>query len=374
MKNKKRIIFGFAALVVFISTFSSSAFAEGNNISLGTESKVSVKTLINELNASTSGIPLDITREDIDRVINEGGTAGAKALQHIYDISIPVDNVLNNDPETYSEDGNIEHYSYSYDVSTGVSKYIDGSEYDYESHKKETKGESTGSIGNMNVPVSPMAYPDYWYESSPQSYDNTRSTCKLTIVTNSGSTYSGAGFLIANNYVGTAGHCLYDDDYGYDNWCSYVIVTPSSNGSSTPAPYGTRTSANHEVGGNWADHFQTDDDWGVIKLNSGFSIGYMGMWNTGTNIVNWGVRAQGWRSASNNMYLCRGNVSSVSGRIVNVSQSIYPGMSGGPLIEDGDKIIGFVRGYTYSGTNPGYGAGQIIRLDDWLFNKMTSYQ
>lgn len=238
----------------------------------------------------------------------------------------------------------------------------------------KTQGEIISDSGNIDVPNLHRAYPYYWYESSPQSYGNTRSTCKLTIVTNSGSTYSGSGFLIANQYVGTAGHCLYDDDYGSGNWCSYVIVTPSSNGSSTPAPYGTRTSTNHEVGGNWADHFQTDDDWGVIKLNSSFSIGYMGMWNTGTNIVNWGTRAQGWRSANNNLYLCKGSVTSVSGRIVNVSQTIYPGMSGGPLLEDGDSIIGFVRGYTYTGTNHGYGAGQIIRLDDWLFNKMTSYQ
>lgn len=77
MKITKRIISVIAATTVLMLTFSNSAFAEENEVF---ENKVDVSILISELNASTTGIPSDITREDINRVINEGGIAGAEAL------------------------------------------------------------------------------------------------------------------------------------------------------------------------------------------------------------------------------------------------------------------------------------------------------
>lgn len=370
MKILNKVVSSFSAVIMIFSSVSGVSYAESNN---HTDGK-SVNELISELNASEYGIPSGITQSDIDRVINEGGMAGAEALQHIYNISLPVDYVLEDDIQITDNIGVSNHYSYKYNVNTGLSEYVNGDEFDYKPTNPISPGSSPMSSKKINTPTHLRDYPYWWYESSPQSYDNTRSTCRLTIVTTGGATYRGSGFLISNGHVGTAGHCLYDNDYGYNNWCAYVIVTPSSNGSATPAPYGSITSSYHEVGGNWADYAQVDDDWGIITLSSNFYIGYMSMWNTGTSIYNWGTRAQGWRSTSNDMYLCRGNVTSVSGRLVDVSQDVFPGMSGGPLLEDGDNIIGFVRGYTYSGNDPGYGPGRIIRLDDWLYNKFTSCQ
>ena len=370
MKTTKKFISSIVAIALLTGVFSGSVYADNNQH----KTTKTVYEIIDELNASESGMPSGITKEDIDRVINEGGVEGANALQHIYEISTPVDYILDDDVQSATNNRASEHYSYKYDVSTGLSEYVDGSEFDHEPVNKVTDGVSIGNDNNERLPNQTRDYPYWWYESSPQSYDNTRSTCKLTIVTNGYGSYSGSGFLIANNYVGTAGHCIFDNDYGPNNWCSYIIVTPSANGTNNSAPYGTRTSTTVEVGGNWADHYQDDDDWGVIQLNSSFSIGYMGMMCPGNNIVGWGSRAQGWRSGYDNMYLCWGNITSATDRLINVTQNVYPGMSGGPLLEGDDHIIGFVRAYIYSGTDPGYGVGEIVKFDNWLFNKMTSYQ
>lgn len=172
--------------------------------------------------------------------------------------------------------------------------------------------------------------------------------------------------MISNSNVGCAGHSLYNSDFGSGKWISYVVVIPAK--SANNSPYGQAVSTKHEVGGNWADHGDETDDWGVITLDRSFSIGYMGLMAPGNNIVGWQVRAQGYPDDATQMYLISDNVLTATDRYLTFKQKVRPGMSGGPCIEGRNYIIGIIHAHTSSGTS------YIVKFDDWLFNKMSSYR
>lgn len=215
----------------------------------------------------------------------------------------------------------------------------------------------------------PMAFPTDWYTPDPQNYSDTRKTCKLIIVAQDMSTtYGGTGFLTSNKTVVTAGHCLYDPDYGANNWCGYVIVIPSYSASNTTGPYGRAIDTTSiEVGGYWANNWDWTDDWGMLHLTDSFSIGYYTPLNAGDNIVGWWVRIQGYAGGSNDLFNTGGNVVSANGRAMRLTAESKGGMSGGPVSEDTNGyIIGINRGH-YSNGN-----AAVVKIDSWLYNKIMS--
>ncbi len=74
----------------------------------------------------------------------------------------------------------------------------------------------------------------------------------------------GTGFLISDNIVVTAGHCVYNQKYG---WATSITVIPGKDGYSVfNDPYGVATSKRLGVSKEWHREGDTAYDWGTIKI------------------------------------------------------------------------------------------------------------
>lgn len=116
--------------------------------------------------------------------------------------------------------------------------------------------------------------------TDPASSFTFRCTVYLTGETENGIVY-GSGFLIRSNVVVTAGHVVYGEEFGKNDWAwaKSITVTPTANVSGNTAPYGKATSTTLICGGGWAKTGNLDDDWGVIILDSniGDDTGWFGL-------------------------------------------------------------------------------------------------
>lgn len=191
----------------------------------------------------------------------------------------------------------------------------------------------------------------------------------LLIETSTGGRYVGSGFMIGPNAVATAGHCVYNSEFG--GWAKKITVVPARNGSIQP--YGAASSTKLECGGNWHDSYNNQDDWGVITINSnlGNSTGYLGLrWQSAAysgNLMACGYPA----SDAEHLYYCYGAITSCSARTIVGNWDITGGQSGGPVIRHyGDT------GYTAVALNRGGGDSysDAIRIDQWLYEKFMTYR
>lgn len=362
MKKHTKKLIALTFIILSLNPMNSiSSYAENTN-----DISSEVQSIITELNQSNNGIPDFITKSDIDKVINEGGKKGVDALQHVYETSIPVsDPIVDEEPVTNINSK--ERFSYKYDFETGEITRVDGTEFENFTELPEVPQPNNYTESS----IMPMAYPTDWYTPNPQDYSDTRKTCKLLIHTQDDkTTYGGTGFLTSNNTVVTAGHCIYDSNYGSNNWCGYIIVIPSYSQANTSGPYGNATDATYvEVGGNWTKNNDSTDDWGIIHLKKSFSIGYYTPMCPGDNIVGWWVRIQGYEGNTKNLFNTGGNIVSANGRAMRTTAESKGGMSGGPVSEDTNGyIIGINRG-RYSN-----GDSAVVKFDNWLYNKIMSYR
>lgn len=60
------------------------------------------------------------------------------------------------------------------------------------------------------------------------------------------------------------------------------------------------------------------------------------------------------------------SVQSIGARRVEVDFMFLGGMSGGPVMDLDNYIVGIIRGTSNSN-------GVFIKFDNWIYNKMTSY-
>ncbi|MGN0583720.1 MAG: hypothetical protein ACI4KB_13555 [Oscillospiraceae bacterium] len=173
MKVKKLFLTMVTTAAYICTLCNTNVFAEkNNNLSLQNEKSCKIQEIVDALRNSKEGIPSSVSQDDIDFIINEGGEEGLEALEYIYSISRPVEEVLSEmtiDRKTKVSN----HYSYSYDVETSEVLFDSGEKYDYEPVVNKKEGIKKSTLKGLNSNVSNYAFPYDWYEPDPQNYDNT---------------------------------------------------------------------------------------------------------------------------------------------------------------------------------------------------------
>ena len=206
--------------------------------------------------------------------------------------------------------------------------------------------------------IRPNEYPYFWNEPNPQNYLNTRTTFKL-IYRSEGALWVGSAFKINSQSLATAGHNLYTPG---DGWSQDMVIIPSWRLDSPQEPYGRAQWTRSTVGGDWFANGDVNDDWGIINVRDANIVpGRLLMRGVGSSSLNgqW-TRGQGYiglLGGNVDMRLVAGNVTSTGRRIVRVQRQYAGGMSGGPVIDRNDRIIGIVN------NEKGF-----IKLDDWIYN------
>jgi len=314
----------------------------------------------------------DYSVEDVQFVMDHDAEAADKILKYLDEIAIPVyapedQPLVSSESKTADEP---EHFSVKKDLTDGTVETI-YEDFDSSSQELQTEYEP----GEYESSIMPPMYmrASSWNEYDPQNYASTRSIYKLFIV-RKGTTYYGSAFQIAANYLGTAGHCVYLRGEGGTaiGWAESILCVPAWRTSDPYQPYGNASALSFQAGGNWVNNgnntYDNGDDWGVIKLNKNMNIGYMGKRNVNdeSKLKNKTVRAAGYPGSGNPMKVASCTVQSIGTRKVEVDFQFIAGMSGGPITDTDNYIIGIVRGT--SGSN-----GVFIKFDDWIYNKMCSY-
>lgn len=376
-----------------LATFSACVFLISTPLTVSAIGKSSapskeVQHIIDQLNNSNNGIPDSVTKEDLQRVIDEGGKSGYNALLHIYNTATPASSSLTNRNNLSQQQTsnpisqNEEEYSISYNLEThkesrivGSQLYDKGSVSNYsEENTDQNTDESNSLFSSALTSISLMSsISNYhtWDTSDPQKYSDTRAAAKLIIKCLDGRTAAGSGFLVSNDTVVTAGHCIYSAESG--GWPKYIMVIPSYSASYPSGYYGSRTSATTvEVGGDWKSNSDDSDDWGIIKLTSSFSLTNYYTTMAVSNIKGWGIRSIGYPSQSNNLRNSTGTVKYMDSyshnRLVKSNAWAEPGMSGGPILEDGKKVIGIV---TKTMDSSGKGDCVFVKIDSYIKNRIT---
>ncbi|WP_423907777.1 trypsin-like serine peptidase [Candidatus Spongiihabitans sp.] len=87
--------------------------------------------------------------------------------------------------------------------------------------------------------------------------------CKLYMQAPNEKTYVGSGWLVANDRLYTAGHCLFYSSSG--GWKKSIIVIPAKSGFSEP--YGRYHATSLTAPQGWTENGSVRYDMGAIKLN-----------------------------------------------------------------------------------------------------------
>lgn len=319
----------------------------------------------------------DYSMSDIIFVLNTDSDAGASILKHLDEVSIPAYAPEGETFESSAVASNSEipdHYSVSKDLMTGR---VDVCYDDFENLETDLQTEYEPGVCDSSNSSGVVFRASSWNEYDPQNNNDTRTTYKLFMKKGNRSFY-GSGFQISSNYVGTAGHCVYlrEKDGTAIGWADEILCVPSWRAAEPYQPYGNAYATNLEAGGNWvADgttNFDSGDDWGTIKLNKTMSIGYLGKRNVNDNSKLNGktLCGIGYPNAGSPMKVTLTSVQSIGTRLVEVDFAFIGGMSGGPVLDEDDYIVGIIRGTRTSG---GVINGTFVKFDNWIYNKMTSY-
>ena len=96
-----------------------------------------------------------------------------------------------------------------------------------------------------------------------------KAICKLYMKAKSGHNLIGTGWLTGRNKLYTAGHCVFDSDYG--GWMDSIIVVPGLAG--TVEPYGRYVAEFMVATNGWIKNRSRRFDMGAIKLSTQVSHG-----------------------------------------------------------------------------------------------------
>ncbi len=178
-----------------------------------------------------------------------------------------------------------------------------------------------------------------------------------------------SGFMISEDTVATAGHCVYEHASG--GWATKAIVTPAQDGSTDPFGYCHEVNLISVYG--WTHNKKSSYDYGAVKLNCaiGAKTGYFGMLAKPT-VENDLARLNGY-PAGEPLYKPRGTMWTGRGYLSDHAntrmlyhriQDAY-GDSGGPILEGGGCGGWCAVGIdTFTDTSGGQTRNAATRLTD----------
>ncbi len=185
---------------------------------------------------------------------------------------------------------------------------------------------------------------------------------------------TGSGFMIGPNTIATAGHIVYQQEWG--GFANNIRVIPARNG--VQQPFGSYLTTDYACGGNWYYYQDNTDDWAIIRINYniGLSTGYLGLKWQSSSYNGTTAKAVGYPEEDDlHMYYSSGTVNYSAARLLRGSWSLQGGMSGGPVhtyyADTGYTAIGFnscIR------TINGVSHSEAMRIDEWIYNLFVSYR
>lgn len=193
--------------------------------------------------------------------------------------------------------------------------------------------------------------------------------CKLVITfENNGRDlmFIGTGFLVDNNKVLTAGHCIYEAQYGM---AKSILVVPGA-GSDGSEPFGSElvTTENMNVTDLWKETSKTDWDFGVLTLKSDFGskAGVLKLAESPASHIGTNLKLAGYPynagddiSKLPQMF----DVDLVKSLGTNKVRTIYheidsgAGQSGSPILNAGNEVVGI---HTFALSNRPLNGGVLV--------------
>ena len=162
-----------------------------------------------------------------------------------------------------------------------------------------------------------------------------KAVCKLYLKSKSGHNLIGTGWLTHKNKLYTAGHCVYNPDYG--GWMDSIIVVPGLAG--TLEPFGRYVAEAMAATNEWIKSRSRRYDMGTIKLSTQVSHGDV-LIPTLTDAAEGTVCGYpGDRDRSVFQYKMRDSVGEKDGRFFYQIDT-FGGQSGSPLLKDNRHAIG----------------------------------
>jgi glutamyl endopeptidase len=184
------------------------------------------------------------------------------------------------------------------------------------------------------------------------------------------------GFLINRDTVVTAGHCVYWNGA----WATNYTVTPGRNGPNYK-PYGTctGTSADMWTSSTWVAGYNTDHDYGMVKLRCdvGNSTGWMGWWYRTETLTGQYFYVEGFPGDKPyaTMWWANGPIVSQTDRRVRHDIDTYNGQSGAPLYRYRSASEGLCAGWCITGIhttgNPGDNHNGATRFNAAVMNDIN---
>ncbi|WP_258871223.1 serine protease [Virgibacillus dokdonensis] len=192
---------------------------------------------------------------------------------------------------------------------------------------------------------------------------------------NSNDTFGCTGFMVNEDTVVTAGHCVYKHDKG--GWAEEITASPGRNGSSLP--YGSFDWETVYTVSGWKDNKNPEYDYGAIKLRGtpGNNTGWFGYRTTNVDYpADLSVNVTGYPcdQPSGTMWTDSGKVLSVMTRQLGYNADTFGCQSGSPVYrnysETGQTAIA-IHAYGASGsplTNKG------TRITQAVFNNISTWK
>lgn len=307
----------------------------------------------------------DISESDWQRIINEGGKATQDLLDFIDSIALTRDvyssggvDYMEDDP-SFDKSGSMD--TVEYDPFSKTEKRVNNDYiFDIVPEEDPLNDNIEGLVDGKVLSHMPKAYPYNWFEYSPQSYADTRSTYYIRFKSN-GAWYSGTAFKIGNRYLATAGHNIYD--YKSKSWSTNFTLTPAQSG--TNRPYGSTTSIGIEVASRWYNNNDSNYDWGMIKVERTLVSDRLSQLLV-DNVTGWTVRSQGYLDLSGGhyMHLIRDRVINSWARRCRANMVLDKGKSGGPVLDERKYAIGIIIGEK----------GDFVKFEKDLYNLIATYR